>query len=153
MILISHADLMLLVIGVGHSTFDSCDLEVFGMLKSHSSANLTAFLGLFSAVALLASCQSDSPRPPAQNLQPFAQVVGSQPVDTSAVLQKRNTRTYPTFDGRLTAASEQMSDAEAQEMESSLSGLGARNQRGAGSQAAYDRQVEELRKLGAETRP
>ena len=105
------------------------------------------------AAPLLSACQSDSPKVPPAQLQPVAHVVGPQPVATTPVTVRRTDDGFPTFDGKLTAAGQQMSDEEASQMDASLSRLSAARSRGSISQAEYNRRVQELRDIGAGQKP
>ena len=105
------------------------------------------------AVPLISACQSDSPKVPPAQLQPVAQVVGPQAVGTTPVTINRTADGFPTFDGQLTAAGQQMSDDEARQMDATLSRLSAERSRGSISQAEYNRRVQELRDIGAGQKP
>lgn len=118
------------------------------MKLGHLAQTSLLLSAVFGSSLSLTSCQTSETVqvPPAR--QPSAVVVGPQPVNTGQVPQLKNTNSFPTFDGQLTAAGNQMSDAEAKEMESSLAGLGAARGKGAISEAEYKRRVEELRAIG-----
>ena len=85
--------------------------------------------------------------------RPTAEIVGPRPVSDTAVSQKRDTGTYPTFSQPLTAAGTQMGEDEASTMESSLSRLGAARRNGQISEAEYKRRVAELRALAENQKP
>ena len=84
------------------------------------SAARIAFLSLSGAmlVTTLAACKAPEPIvAPAHMRRPTAEIVGPRPVSDTAVSQKRDTGTYPTFSQPLTAAGTQMGDDEASTME------------------------------------
>jgi len=120
------------------------------------SAARIAFLSLSGAmlVTTLAACKAPEPIvAPAHMRRPTAEIVGPRPVSDTAVSQKRDTGTYPTFSQPLTAAGTQMGDDEASTMESSLSRLGAARRNGQISEAEYKRRVAELRALAENQKP
>ncbi|TKV74361.1 hypothetical protein [Rhizobium sp. AU243] len=115
-----------------------------------------AVLSLSGAMlaATLAACKAPEPIvAPAHMRRPTAEIVGPRPVSDTAVSQKRDTGTYPTFSQPLTAAGTQMGEDEASTMESSLSRLGAARRNGQISEAEYKRRVAELRALAENQKP
>ena len=104
--------------------------------------------------ATLAACKAPEPIvAPAHMRRPTAEIVGPRPVSDTAVSQKRNTGTYPTFAQPLTAAGTQMGEDEASTMEANLSRLGAARKNGQISEAEYNRRVAELRALAENQKP
>lgn len=100
-----------------------------------------------AALAALAAC-ADVSKP-----QATAVPVVTVTADTGAPLREtgpRNTGTYPSLSAPLTAANTQMSDQEAAEMQSKLSGLAHARRSGIISEAEYRRRVAEMRKLAAD---
>lgn len=112
-------------------------------------------LALFSAVAALpglAGCNSksfalDDGIP---NTPPPAVIVQSKSAPPPHPLAKRDTGTYPTFDSTLTAANEQIEDADYEKSEPRLAALARARKNGTISEAEYNRRVVEYRKLAAE---
>jgi hypothetical protein len=122
-------------------------LRLNGMLKSILSAKSIMLLGSAAlSMPLLTSCQTAETPASAMNRQPVANVVGPQSVDSSPVTLRRGSGNFPTFDGQLTAAGQQLSDEEAKQMDASLSRYGSA--RGSVSEADYNRRVQELRTIG-----
>lgn len=105
-------------------------------------------------VSLVSSCTTAEPiTAPAYTQRPTAQVVGPRPVNASAVSQKRDTGTYPTFAPPLTAAGTQMTEEEATSMQAGLSRHGSAPRKGQISEAEYKRRIAELRALGEQRAP
>ena len=125
------------------------------MGKHIASARTAAVLSVFGLLLpLVAACKAPEPIvAPAYMKRPTAQVVGSQKVSASAVSQKRDTGTYPTFSQPITAAAPQMTDDEANSMQSSMSGLGNARRKGQISEAEYKRRVAEFRALAEQQKP
>lgn len=100
-------------------------------------------------VVLLAGCSTSQPVDTAAVNSPLTvQVVGPQPVDSQPAV-KRDTGTYPTFGKPITSAADQMSDAEALELQKRLSSLASARKAGQVSDAEYRRQLQELQNIAA----
>lgn len=84
------------------------------------------------------------------NTPPPAVIVQSKTAPAPHALAKRDTGTYPTFDRTLTAANEQIEDADYQKSEPRLAALARARKNGTISEAEYNRRVAEYRKLAAE---
>lgn len=121
-------------------------------MDSLRTATLLSVCGLL--LPLVTSCRTLPPVvAPDKMPGPTAQVVGPQRVDASAVSQKRDTGTYPTFAKPITAAMPQMGNEEADSMEVTMTRLGAARRKGQISEAEYKRQVAELRALSEQQKP
>lgn len=121
-------------------------------MKSHLMIVKTAARlvpGAFVAVFVV-GCATSQPvmETTAINTPPTAQVVGPQPVDSQPAV-KHDTGTYPTFGKQLTSAADQMSDAEAAELQKRLSSLASARKAGQVSDAEYRRQLQELQNIAA----
>jgi hypothetical protein len=112
-------------------------------------------LSLFAAVAALPAlvgCNSksfalDDGIP---NTPPPAVIVQSKTAPAPGPLTRRDTGTYPTFDRTLTAANEQIEDADYQKSEPRMAALARARKSGTISEAEYNRRVAEYRKLAAQ---
>ena len=102
------------------------------------------------SMGLLAGCSSFALDDGIPNTAPTAVVVSSAPVAAPGPVVKRDTGTYPTFDGQLTAANAQIGDEEAAGNEAQLSALAQARSNGSVSEAEYQRRLAELRRLAAE---
>ncbi|OAE47142.1 hypothetical protein A7J57_13960 [Agrobacterium tumefaciens] len=129
-------------------------MRTFG--PNAENAARIAVLSLSGAmlVSALAACKAPEPIvAPAHMRRPATEIVGPRPVSDTAVSQKRDTGTYPTFSQPLTAAGSQMGDDEASKMETSLTRLGTARRNGQISEAEYKRRVAELRALAENQKP
>jgi hypothetical protein len=112
-------------------------------------------LSLFAAVAALPAlvgCNSksfalDDGIP---NTPPPAVIVQSKTAPAPGPLTRRDTGAYPTFDRTLTAANEQIEDADYQKSEPRMAALARARKSGTISEAEYNRRVAEYRKLAAQ---
>src|SRR3546814_1479234 len=107
-------------------------------------------LSVCLSMSLLAGCSSFALDDGIPNTAPTAVVVSSAPAAAPGPVVKRDTGTYPTFDGRLTAANAQIGDEEAAGSEAQLSALASARSNGSVSEAEYQRRLAELRRLAAE---
>jgi hypothetical protein len=98
---------------------------------------------------LLAGCNSFALDDGIPNTAPTSTVVSNQPTASSGPLVRRQTGTYPTFDGSLTAANTQIGDEDAAGTEAQLTALTRARANGSVSDAEYQRRVAELRSLAA----
>ncbi|MFC0478827.1 hypothetical protein ACFFHG_02165 [Gellertiella hungarica] len=104
-------------------------------------------LSLAGAGAALAACSTATPQTAAQ-FAPKPVVTGAQPVaDVKPVMA--NSGTYPTFGQPMTAANKQMEDSEATRLQAQMSALTASRNAGTVTEAEYQKQLAELRKLAA----
>ncbi len=111
-----------------------------------------SILAPLAALPLLASCNSksfalDDGIP---NTPPPAVIVQSSSSAPPGPVTRRNTGTYPTFDRTLTAANEQIEDADYEKTEPRLAALARARKAGTVSEAEYRRRVAEYRRLAAE---
>jgi hypothetical protein len=100
-------------------------------------------LAPLAALPLIASCNSQS----------FALddgIPNTAPPAAPHPLARKNTGTYPTFDRTLTAANEQIEDADYQKTEPRMAALARARKSGSISEAEYQRRVAEYRKLAAD---
>lgn len=114
-----------------------------------------AWLPLFVAVGalpLLAGCNSNSFAldDGIPNTAPPAVISQSKTAPPPGRVVRRDTGTYPTFDRTLTAANEQIEDADYQKSEPRLAALARARKTGTMSEAEYNRRVAEYRKLAAD---
>ncbi|MFS8121010.1 hypothetical protein QD336_01160 [Rhizobium sp. BR 250] len=129
-------------------------MGTFGTYAENAARIAVLSLSGAMLVTTLAACKAPEPIvAPAHMRRPTTEIVGPRPVSDTAVSQKRDTDTYPTFSQPLTAAGSQMGDDEASKMETSLSRLGAARRNGQISEAEYKRRVAELRALAENQKP
>ncbi|RWX75640.1 hypothetical protein EPK99_18280 [Neorhizobium lilium] len=111
-----------------------------------------AFLTAVAALPGLSGCNSksfalDDGIP---NTPPPAVIVQSRTAPPPGPLTRRDTGTYPTFAPTLTAANEQIEDADYQKSEPRMAALARARKSGTISEAEYKRRVAEYRKLAAQ---
>lgn len=118
-------------------------------MSSMTMVKFATCLGLVGPLAVLVSGCTQLTPPNTAVTAPVVTVTrdGTKVVGDTA---PRKTGTYPTFSTPLTAASAQMTDKDAQSMQAQLEGLAAARQAGTVSEAQYQAEVTELRKLAAE---
>jgi hypothetical protein len=114
------------------------------------AARMPLFLGIGALPILLSGCSSFALDDGIPNTAPTATVVADAPPPPSGPFTKRQTGTYPTFGGTLTAANSQIGDEEAVGSEAQLSALAAARENGSVSETEYQRRLAELRRLAAE---
>ncbi len=109
-------------------------------------------IGAAAAILMLSGCTSTKEQPVAASSTPASLEVTVDDPDAPVgpTVSSTSPDGYPDFSGSLTAASVQMSNEEAGDLERKLSSLGAARRSGAISEAEYRRRVQELRKLAAE---
>ncbi|MGX5666109.1 SHOCT domain-containing protein [Rhizobium daejeonense] len=109
-------------------------------------------LGAAAAILLLSGCTSTKDKTAAGSSTPASLEVTVDDADAPVgpTVSSTTPDGYPDFSGSLTAASVQMSNEEAGDLQRKLSSLGAARRSGAISEAEYQRRVQELRKLAAE---
>ncbi|PZU84275.1 MAG: hypothetical protein DI528_14750 [Shinella sp.] len=124
------------------------------MIDSTWTNGMAARLGLCAAAAiiLLSGCTSTKGKAVAASSTPASLEVTVDDPDAPVgpTVSSTTPDGYPDFSGSLTAASVQMSNEEAGDLQRKLSSLGAARRSGAISEAEYQRRVQELRKLAAE---
>jgi hypothetical protein len=105
-----------------------------------------------AALPLLSSCNSNSFAldDGIPNTAPPAVISQTSTAPPPGPITKRDTGTYPTFDRTLTAANEQIEDADYQKTEPRLAALARARRDGSITEAEYQRRVAEYRKLAAE---
>ena len=123
--------------------------DVMEELKGRAGLPLS-FLWVGALPILLSGCNSFALDDGIPNTAPQATVVSNQPAPAPGSLSKRDTGTYPTFGGQLTAANKQIGDEEAAGSEAELSALAQARANGHVSEAEYRRRLAELRRLAAE---
>jgi hypothetical protein len=111
-----------------------------------------AVLASVAALPGLAGCNSksfalDDGIP---NTPPPAVIVQSKTAPAPGPVTRRDTGTYPTLSTTLTAANEQIEDADYQKSEPRMAALGRARKSGEISEAEYKRRVAQYRKLAAE---
>lgn len=109
-------------------------------------------LAPLAALPLIASCNSQSFAldDGIPNTAPPAVITQSTNDPAPHPLARKNTGTYPTFDRTLTAANEQIEDADYQKTEPRMAALAKARKSGSISEAEYQRRVAEYRKLAAD---
>jgi hypothetical protein len=109
-------------------------------------------LAPLAALPMLASCNSQSFAldDGIPNTAPPAVITQSSSEPAPHPLTRRNTGTYPTFDRTLTAANEQIEDADYEKTEPRMAALATARKSGSISEAEYQRRVAEYRKLAAD---
>ena len=108
----------------------------------------TIFALAAAALAVaLTGCSTATPKTAAL-YAPKVVVTGTQPVSTVQPVMA-NTGVYPTFGRPITAANVQMDDVEATRVHARMTGLTAQHQSGAVSDAEYQKQMADLRRLAA----
>jgi hypothetical protein len=109
-------------------------------------------VALLAALPLLAACNSNSFAldDGIPNTPPPAVIVKSSGGANPGPVTRRDTGAYPTFDRTLTAANEQIEDADYEKSEPRLAALARQRRNGSISEAEYQRRVVEYRKLAAE---
>jgi hypothetical protein len=78
------------------------------------------------------------------NTAPQAKIVSSSNVPAPGPVVRRQTNTYPTFDGQLTAANTQIDDADYTSQEAQMSALSRARSNGSISEREYQQRVAEL---------
>ncbi|MCF6370994.1 hypothetical protein [Rhizobium halophilum] len=114
------------------------------------AATLPILLSVATMPVLLAGCNSFALDDGIPNTAPQATVVSAASGAERRPMARRDTGTYPTFDGPLTAANTQIADEEAATTEAGLSALANARANGHVSEAEYQRRVAELRRLAAQ---
>ena len=111
-----------------------------------------SILAPLAGLPLLAACNSNSFAldDGIPNTAPPAVISQSSTAPAPGPITRRNTGTYPTFDRTLTAANEQIEDADYQKTEPRMAGLARARKNGSITEAEYQRRVVEYRKLAAE---
>jgi hypothetical protein len=137
----------------------ACQVDIAGDCKwvremeklRHRLVWLPLFVGM-GALPALTGCNSksfalDDGIP---NTAPPAVISQSRTAPPPGPIVQRKTGTYPTFDRTLTAANEQIEDADYQKTEPRLAALARARKTGSISEAEYNRRVTEYRKLAAD---
>jgi hypothetical protein len=122
------------------------------MEKLRHGLGRLAVLATVAALPALAGCNSksfalDDGIP---NTPPPAVIVQSKTAPPPGPVTRRDTGTYPTLSTTLTAANEQIEDADYQKSEPRMAALAKARKSGTISEAEYNRRVAEYRKLAAQ---
>lgn len=119
----------------------------------HRIGSVTLFF-VAGALPLLAGCNTNDKTfaldDGIPNTPPPAVIVQTRTAPAPGPISIRNTGKYPTFDPTLTAAAEQIEDADYAKAEPRLAALGRARRSGAISQAEYNRRVADYRRLAAD---
>lgn len=105
-------------------------------------------LVLTTAAAATVACSSTATPRTAAQYAPKVVVTGTQPVSTARPTIA-NSGTYPTFGPPITAANSQMDDSEATRIQAQMASLAASRNAGAVTEAEYQRQLADLKRLAA----
>ncbi|MGE7369237.1 hypothetical protein ACQKKX_09225 [Neorhizobium sp. NPDC001467] len=108
----------------------------------HAYGRLSLWAALIAIPGALSGCFALDDGIP--NTAPQATVVSSRAVPPAGPIARKQTNTYPTFDGKLTAANTQIDDAEYVSQESQMSALAQARSNGSISEAEYQQRVAEL---------
>jgi hypothetical protein len=108
------------------------------------------FLGVSVMPLALVGCNSFKLDDGVPNTPPQATVVGPREAPRPEALSKKDTGTYPTFAGPLTAANKQIDDSDATTAQEQMTKLAAARANGSVSEADYQARIAELRKLAAD---
>ncbi len=115
----------------------------------HGLGRLSFVAALIAIPAGLSGCNSFALDDGIPNTAPQATVVSSRNVPPPGPVARKQTNTYPTFDGKLTAANTQIDDAEYTSQESQMSRLAKARSNGSISEREYQKRVAELQAVAS----